>query len=327
MSSRKASQSKAVSPTNRGSRAVIAQLDARLSELDRELRGMSELMAERRRLLAARTAITGQRLSVSGSYVRRVTQDEIAAYLAEHPGVRASVIARELGVPLTNISQHLHRGATLVLKGARMAGTTVELLHRRDLDTLAWAAEQYVARSDQLSILLGCGPRTVQRLIARLRQARLADQRRLLAGEPAWIIPTVKGLRACGSSFGAWRPRLGLLSHVAAVNDVRLHIQGRAPGSQWVCERVIAREREHPREHLPDALVLTGERRVAIEVELTVKSRRRLATILDELTGRYDAVLYFCTPASRRVLSELSESGRWPALGVRELPEPLKDRR
>jgi hypothetical protein len=110
MSSRKASQKKDRSPTNRGSRAVVAQLDARLSELDHELSGMSELMAERRRLLAARTAITGERLSVSGSYVRRVTQDQIAAYLAEHPGTRASVIARDLGVPLTNISQHLHRG-------------------------------------------------------------------------------------------------------------------------------------------------------------------------------------------------------------------------
>ena len=208
-----------------------------------------------------------------------------------------------------------------------MAGTTVELLHRRDLDTLAWVCEQYAARSDQLSILLGCGPRTAQRLIARLRQARLADQRRLLAGEPAWVIPTVKGLRACGSSFGAWRPRLGLLSHVAAVNDVRLHIQGRAPDSQWVCERVLARERESQREHLPDALVLTGERRVAIEVELTVKSRRRLTAILDELSGRYDAVLYFCAPAPHRVLCELAGSERWPALGVRELPVPQKDRR
>jgi len=209
-----------------------------------------------------------------------------------------------------------------------MAGTAGEsLLRRRDLDTLAWAAEQYAARTDQLSVLLDCGPRTAQRLIARLRQARLADQRRLLAGEPAWIIPTVKGLRACGSPFAAWQPRLGLLSHVAAVNDVRLHIQGRSPDSQWVCERVLAREREDQREHLPDAIVLTDDRRIAIEVELTVKSRRRLTAILDELTGRYDAVLYFCAPASRRVLSELSESGRWPTLGVRELPEPLKDRR
>jgi DNA-directed RNA polymerase specialized sigma24 family protein len=96
--------------TDRGSRAVLAQLDTRLAELDRELGKAGELMAERRRLVAARAALTGERVAASGSLVRRVTQDEMAAYLVEHPGARAAAIARDLGVPLTNISQHLHRG-------------------------------------------------------------------------------------------------------------------------------------------------------------------------------------------------------------------------
>jgi hypothetical protein len=94
----------------RGSRAVLAQLDARLAELDRELAGLGELMAERRRLLAARAAITGERPPVAGGLVHRVTQEQVADYLERYPGSRASVVARALGVPLTNISQHLHRG-------------------------------------------------------------------------------------------------------------------------------------------------------------------------------------------------------------------------
>jgi DNA-directed RNA polymerase specialized sigma24 family protein len=96
--------------TDRGSRAVLAQLDTRLAELDRELARAGELMVERRRLVAARAALTGERVAASGSLVRRVTQDDVAAYLVEHPGVRAAQIARGMGVPLTNISQHLHRG-------------------------------------------------------------------------------------------------------------------------------------------------------------------------------------------------------------------------
>ena len=96
--------------TGRGSRAVLVQLDTRLAELDHELEKAKELMAERRRLLAARAALTGERLVSSGSLVRRVTQDDVAAYLAKHPGTRAAAIARDLGVALTNISQHLHRG-------------------------------------------------------------------------------------------------------------------------------------------------------------------------------------------------------------------------
>jgi hypothetical protein len=73
-------------------------------------------------------------------------------------------------------------------------------------------------------------------------------------------------------------------------------------------------------EHLPDGVAITEGRRVAIEVELTVKSRERVTAILDELAGRFDAVLYFCAPGPHRQLGELAESGRWPALGVRELP-------
>jgi hypothetical protein len=154
------------------------------------------------------------------------------------------------------------------------ARVTHEALRRRDIDVVAWLAEQYGARVDQLEVLMGCGPRTVQRSVARLRVAGLARTQRMLVGEPAWVTPTGAGLAACGSGFGVWRPRIGLLAHVAAVNDVRLHIQGRAPTTVWVPERVLAR----------------------------------------------DAVLYFCAAGPHRQLTELAESGRWPTLGVRELP-------
>jgi len=199
-----------------------------------------------------------------------------------------------------------------------------EPLRRRDLDLLAWLGEQYAARSDHLELLLGCGPRTVQRVLARLTGAGLVSTRRLLVGEPAWVIPTGAGLRAAGLSFGVWQPRVALLAHTAAVNDVRLHVQGRSPESEWVSERVLARERAAG-EHLPDALVLVEGRRVAIEVELTVKSRRRLTAILDELTSRFDTVLYFCAPGPHRQLTSCAESGRWPTLGVRELPNLIAD--
>jgi len=194
-------------------------------------------------------------------------------------------------------------------------------MRRRDLDLLTWLGGQYGARTDQLETLLGCGPRTVQRVLARLRDAGLITTRRLLVGEPAWVIPTGAGLRAAGHSFTVWQPRVGLLTHVAAVNDVRLHVQARSPESEWIPERLLARERQAG-EHLPDAVVLVDGQRVAIEVELTIKSKRRLTAILDELAGRFDAVLYFCAAGPHRQLTGLASSGRWPALGVRELPYP-----
>jgi len=215
-----------------------------------------------------------------------------------------------------------HRGPDVAVGYPRAERRSAQQqLRARDLAVLAWCCEQYGARTDQLEFLLGSGPRTVQRVVARLRDAGLIDVRRLLVGEPAWVIPTSRGLRTADQGFGLWRPRVGLLAHVAAINDVRLHIQARSPRSEWVPERLLAKER-HPREHLLDGVVIADGQRVAIEVELTVKSRRRVGQILDELLGGYDTVLYWCAPGPHRQLSELAESGRWPKLGVRELPRP-----
>ena len=224
---------------------------------------------------------------------------------------------KALNARLHRVSLRTWRGVASV---SRIAGRARhEVLRRRDMEVLGWLGEQYGARTDQLEVLMGCGPRTVQRTVARLRGSGLVRAERMIVGEPAWVTPTSAGMAACGSGFGVWRPRIGLLAHVAAVNDVRLHIQGRAPGTEWIPERVLAKERGAG-EHLPDGVAITENRRVAIEVELTVKSRERVTAILDELTSRFDAVLYFCAAGPHRQLTELAESGRWPALGVRELP-------
>ena len=90
-------------------------------------------------------------------------------------------------------------------------------------------------------------------------------------------------------------------------NDQRLHVQRRSPRAEWISERLLAREREGA-EHLCDGLVLDRARRIAIEVELTVKSRKRVTAILDELSDRHDAVLYYCAPAPHRQLTQLAET-------------------
>lgn len=94
-----------------GVRGVVEGIDRRIAELDRNLESVPGWMAERRSLLAARRELTGESgPSPVPGVLRRVTRDEVAGFLVEHPGSRAAVIARGLGVALTTISQHLHRG-------------------------------------------------------------------------------------------------------------------------------------------------------------------------------------------------------------------------
>jgi hypothetical protein len=86
-------------------RGVLREIDEQLNRLDNEERALGD---ERQRLLAARVALTGK---AGGGPARgkRITQDDIAAFLAEHPGALPAQIAETLEVPVTNVSTHLYR--------------------------------------------------------------------------------------------------------------------------------------------------------------------------------------------------------------------------
>jgi DNA-directed RNA polymerase specialized sigma24 family protein len=92
-------------PPSRGARGVVREIDEQLNRLGKREKQIED---ERARLLAARAALTGQTV-LRPHISRRVTQDEIAAYLADNPGSKPAEIARALGVPATNIATHLHR--------------------------------------------------------------------------------------------------------------------------------------------------------------------------------------------------------------------------
>jgi DNA-binding MarR family transcriptional regulator len=206
-------------------------------------------------------------------------------------------------------------------RGARFAHGSAGGLSRRDFDVVRWVSEQYAVRLDQLAVLLGLSVRSARRTVERLAAAGLVERRRWLVDEPFWLWVTPRGQQVAGNGFRVWEPRIGGLAHIAAVNDVRLHVQAHAPDSIWVCERTLARDRRGT-EHLPDAVVLTASEEHAIEVELTVKSARRIDEILASLCSRYDAVVYFAAEAVSRRLASLDAQGRYPKLVVRDLPRP-----
>jgi len=85
---------------------VIAEIDERLEDLNQQLASHEELLAERERLRAARATLLGE------SPVGQISQDDVAAYLAQHPGSKAGEIARALGVSPGRVSAHLYRAKT-----------------------------------------------------------------------------------------------------------------------------------------------------------------------------------------------------------------------
>lgn len=130
-------------------------------------------------------------------------------------------------------------------------------------------------------------------------------------------------MRLSATGFRTWSPNVTLLSHCAAVNDVRLHIEGRSPECVWTSERELARE-YGTKGHVPDGVVLLDGQSIAIEVKLTIKPEKRLRGILKNLASDYDAVLYYTAAGPHK---RLAETGRWPRLGIRDLPNTSGDAR
>jgi hypothetical protein len=146
----------------------------------------------------------------------------------------------------------------------------------------------------------------------------------MLVGEPVFVWLTRRGHGIAGVDCAVWRPNPGMLAHIAAVTDVRLHVLNRHMGSAWVSERELRRKLVAVpggrQRHRPDGLVVIDGREVAVEVELTLKRRARVEQIMAELVARYGSVTYFAAPAPRRTLTRLaSEIGRG-RVQVLELP-------
>ncbi len=66
--------------------------------------------------------------------------------------------------------------------------------------------------------------------------------------------------------------------------------------------------------------MLVCPQRIAIEVELNLKSRVRLDEIIRDLGETYDQVWYFATPRLLPTLKEIASLARWQNVTVHRYP-------
>jgi hypothetical protein len=97
-------------------------------------------------------------------------------------------------------------------------------LSGRDITGLMLCAEQYAAPYDLLAAVLGVQPARLRGVVARWRNAGLAQTGTLGPG-PAWCWLTAAGMSACGLGYPARPPALSRLAHIRAVLAVRLWLQ------------------------------------------------------------------------------------------------------
>ena len=197
----------------------------------------------------------------------------------------------------------------------------------RDFELLRTGGEQYAVTLPQLARMMGCSSHAARWLRSRWERAGWARGRALLVGESVFVWLTRRGQSLAGIEYSVWRPNAGMLAHIAAVTDVRLHVLDRHPGAEWVCERELHREVAAAaggrQRHRPDGLVVIDGREVAVEVEveLTLKRRARIEQIMAELVARYGSVTYFAAPAPQRALATVAADIGRGRVQILDLPK------
>ncbi len=195
----------------------------------------------------------------------------------------------------------------------------------RDGRLLRVVGEQYALTVEQLARLVGRTPRTGRWLRDRWVRAGWVESHPLVWQGPPFLWLTGKGIRACGSPYRRWRPNPTLAAHIEAVTSVRLQLAREHGLAAWTCERALARvaaDRSRERPHLPDGLLDLPGGPVAVEVELTLKSRARLRAISEELASSYPRVWYFASPPLLPVLTEIARQAPWGNVDVHPYPAP-----
>jgi hypothetical protein len=202
----------------------------------------------------------------------------------------------------------------------------------RDLAVLDFAAGQRFVLAVQVAALLEVTPDAAGRRLRRLRDAGYLRSDRPLRHDPAAFMATRAGLDAVGSPLGAvGGVELGLYAHDVGVAWLAIGARRGGFGDPLaiVTERQMrsadgrARRRGDPMEHGVRPLGVSGPRggggphypdltvhtrsghRIAIELELTTKDRRRRERILAGYAAdrRWDAVVYLVRePAARAAL-------------------------
>ena len=166
----------------------------------------------------------------------------------------------------------------------------------RDLWVLPWIAQQAAIRLDQVQNLLGreagrgakeegwISENAARLVVNRWRRAKLVEYKKITVEEPGWVWLTTTGLHAFELPYKLYEPSLARLEHLFAVNEVRLELERRGPAGTWQSERELRTGRTYSKgesfAHLPDALYLTQEGTIGIEVELTPKKPGDLQGIL-----------------------------------------------
>lgn len=152
----------------------------------------------------------------------------------------------------------------------------------------------------------------ISQIMKRLVHRKLVVKEHVFQGHPVIYYLTPEG-----ASFTELPPieyvSLGTYRHQVAMINVALKLMRIHPEAIWVSERHLKHDKYYDgigkRGHVADSLlVFSNDRQIAIEIELSIKGKRRIESILKSYATQFDIkeVWYFCSPGAYSMLSTLA---------------------
>lgn len=161
---------------------------------------------------------------------------------------------------------------------------------QRDGEILKWVNGFGFATADQIQKFMNVGPTAAYVRIKKLVEAEYLERERILHGQSRIHKVTKKGTLASGDHILPVREiRLGTFKHDLVLVDLGLQLQEETNG-QFIPQRQIRHDEGLSGVgqfgHIPDGyLIIDEDKPIAIELELSVKSRSRLNSIIQDYSS------------------------------------------
>lgn len=113
---------------------LVSSIDEELKEIEKRLRKVDPLIAQRTKLQAARRALLNERSSTAGGGGRGLSQAEVVNAMRGEEGITVHALAEKLSVGEAPVRAHLNRGKDERFESERADGQVLWSLREPEED-------------------------------------------------------------------------------------------------------------------------------------------------------------------------------------------------
>lgn len=186
---------------------------------------------------------------------------------------------------------------------------------QRDVAILKFINEFGFCEIRQIEKQFGIKKARTYKIMQRLVKGGLMNHKRVFYGQHGVFYLSIRGARYTDLPVIKNIPT-STYDHQLSIVEIYIKLIQQYPDADWVSERRLKHEKftngvgkRGKKDHLADGmLIFPDQKKIAVEVELTLKSKDRLSTILRGYAAQFsiDEVWYYCSEKVLPMVSKLA---------------------